>query len=111
MELERDSDKRWEVTVDGSLLSRTQAHGHRELLDLGEAIGSESRGLSQELIDSLPTTRYKSGGFFLRKKSAERTVVGPGFCSWDSKPRRNQQEVEKVLETLQTIPKEIPSRK
>ncbi|KAJ9558372.1 hypothetical protein OSB04_012986 [Centaurea solstitialis] len=44
---------------------------YEELLDLGEAIGSESRGLSQELIDSLPTTRYKSGGFFLRKKSGE----------------------------------------
>ncbi|GJR98129.1 RNA-directed DNA polymerase, eukaryota [Tanacetum coccineum] len=44
---------------------------YEELLDLGEAIGTESRGLSQELIDSLPTTRYKSGGFFLRKKSGE----------------------------------------
>lgn len=44
----------------------------QELLDLGEAIGTESRGLSQDLIDSLPTTRYKSGGFFLRKKSGER---------------------------------------
>lgn len=48
---------------------------YEELLDLGEAIGTESRGLSQELIDSLPTTRYKSGGFFLRKKSGERCVI------------------------------------
>lgn len=44
----------------------------QELLDLGEVIGTESRGLSQELIDSLPTTRYKSCGFFLRKNSGER---------------------------------------
>ncbi|KAK1426615.1 hypothetical protein QVD17_15291 [Tagetes erecta] len=48
---------------------------YEELLDLGEAIGTESRGLSLELIDSLPTTRYKSGGFFLRKKSGERCVI------------------------------------
>ncbi|CAI9269800.1 unnamed protein product [Lactuca saligna] len=48
---------------------------YEELLDLGEAIGTESRGLSQDLIDSLPTTRYKSGGFFLRKKSGERCVI------------------------------------
>ncbi|KAI3676661.1 hypothetical protein L1987_86273 [Smallanthus sonchifolius] len=48
---------------------------YEELLDLGEAIGTESRGLSLELIGSLPTTRYKSGGFFLRKKSGERCVI------------------------------------
>ncbi|KAJ0810044.1 putative transcription factor C2H2 family [Helianthus annuus] len=48
---------------------------YEELLDLGEAIGTESRGLSEDLINSLPTTRYKSGGFFLRKKSGERCVI------------------------------------
>ncbi|KAH9617687.1 hypothetical protein KSS87_012288 [Heliosperma pusillum] len=46
--------------------------GYQELLDLGEAVGTESRGLSQELIKLLPTSRYKAGGFFSRKKSRER---------------------------------------
>ncbi|KAK2994817.1 hypothetical protein RJ640_015776 [Escallonia rubra] len=48
---------------------------YEELLDLGEAVGTESRGLSQELINLLPTSKYKSGGFFLRKKSGERCVI------------------------------------
>lgn len=48
---------------------------YEELLDLGEAVGTQSRGLSQELIDLLPTSRYKSGGFFLRKRSGERCVI------------------------------------
>lgn len=48
---------------------------YEELLDLGEAVGTQSRGLSQEAIKLLPTSRYKSGGFFLRKKSGERCVI------------------------------------
>ncbi|KAA8520251.1 hypothetical protein F0562_014507 [Nyssa sinensis] len=48
---------------------------YEELLDLGEAVGTQSRGLSQELINLLPTSRYKSGGFFLRRKSGERCVI------------------------------------
>lgn len=48
---------------------------YEELLDLGEAVGTESRGLSQELIKSLPTSWYKSSGFFSRKKSKERCVI------------------------------------
>lgn len=48
---------------------------YEELLDLGEAVGTQSRGLSQELIKSLPTSRYKAGGFFSRKKSRERCVI------------------------------------
>lgn len=44
----------------------------QELLDLGEAVGTENRGLSQELIDLLPTTKYKAGGIFSRKRSVER---------------------------------------
>ncbi|XP_021854287.2 E3 ubiquitin-protein ligase BIG BROTHER [Spinacia oleracea] len=48
---------------------------YEELLDLGEAVGTQSRGLSQELIKLLPTSRYKAGGFFSRKKARERCVI------------------------------------
>ncbi|CAI0430996.1 unnamed protein product [Linum tenue] len=47
---------------------------YEELLDLGEAVGTESRGLSQELISMLPTSKCKFGSFFSRKKSGERSV-------------------------------------
>ncbi|CAI0405245.1 unnamed protein product [Linum tenue] len=48
---------------------------YEELLDLGEAVGTESRGLSQELISMLPTSKCKFGSFFSRKKSGERCVI------------------------------------
>ncbi|KAE8720793.1 E3 ubiquitin ligase BIG BROTHER [Hibiscus syriacus] len=48
---------------------------YEELLDLGEAVGSQSRGLSLELIDLLPTSRCKFRSFLLRKKSRERCVI------------------------------------
>lgn len=48
---------------------------YEELLDLGETVGSESRGLAQEQIHMLPISKYKSGGLFSRKKSDERCVI------------------------------------
>ncbi|KAF3633509.1 putative ATP synthase subunit O, mitochondrial-like [Capsicum annuum] len=48
---------------------------YEELLDLGETVGTESRGLPDELINLLPTTKYKSNGIFSRKKSEERCVI------------------------------------
>lgn len=45
---------------------------YEELLSLGEAIGTESRGLSQGDIDSLPTFKFKSGLFIKKGK--------PGDC-------------------------------
>ncbi|KAK4372174.1 hypothetical protein RND71_007558 [Anisodus tanguticus] len=45
---------------------------YEELLDLGETVGTQSRGLPEELISLLPTTKYKSNGIFSRKKSEER---------------------------------------
>lgn len=48
---------------------------YEELLDLGEAVGTQSRGLSDELISLLPTSKYKCGSFFSRKKSGERCVI------------------------------------
>lgn len=35
---------------------------------MGEAVGAQSRGLTQERIASLPTTKYKCS-FFSRKKT------------------------------------------
>ncbi|XP_020241667.1 E3 ubiquitin ligase BIG BROTHER-like [Asparagus officinalis] len=54
---------------------------YEELLDLGEAVGTQSRGLSQDKISLLPVTKYKCG-FFSRKKSRrERCVI----CQMDYK--------------------------
>ncbi|KAL4359930.1 hypothetical protein AHAS_Ahas08G0126600 [Arachis hypogaea] len=47
---------------------------YEELLDLGEAVGTQSRGLSQELIDTLPTSKYKFGSLFKRKNYGKRNV-------------------------------------
>jgi E3 ubiquitin-protein ligase BIG BROTHER-like protein len=44
----------------------------QELVELGEAVGTESRGLSQELIETLPTKKYKFGSIFSRKRAGER---------------------------------------
>ncbi|XP_016459432.2 E3 ubiquitin-protein ligase BIG BROTHER-like isoform X3 [Nicotiana tabacum] len=44
---------------------------YEELLDLGETVGTQSRGLPEELINLLPTTKYKSNSIFSRKKSEE----------------------------------------
>ncbi|MCI15338.1 E3 ubiquitin ligase BIG brother-like protein [Trifolium medium] len=41
---------------------------YEELLELGEAVGTQSRGLTQEQISLLPVSKFKCG-FFLRKKS------------------------------------------
>ncbi|XVE76708.1 hypothetical protein DITRI_Ditri13aG0003200 [Diplodiscus trichospermus] len=59
----------WQDNVDPDNMT------YEELLDLGEAVGSQSRGLSQELIDLLPTSKCKFGSFFSRKKSRERCVI------------------------------------
>ncbi|KAK4285512.1 hypothetical protein QN277_002203 [Acacia crassicarpa] len=48
---------------------------YEELLDLGEAVGTQSRGLSQELIDLLPTSKYKFGSLFKRKNFGKRCVI------------------------------------
>lgn len=54
---------------------------YEELLDLGEAVGTQSRGLSQDKISLLPVKKYKCS-FFSRKKSRrERCVI----CQMDYK--------------------------
>ncbi|KAJ7982205.1 E3 ubiquitin ligase BIG BROTHER-like [Quillaja saponaria] len=59
----------WQDNIDPDNLT------YEELLDLGEAVGTQSRGLSQELIDLLPTSKYKFGSFFKRKNSRKRCVI------------------------------------
>ncbi|KAJ6905351.1 hypothetical protein NC652_023181 [Populus alba x Populus x berolinensis] len=48
---------------------------YEELLDLGDTVGTQSKGLSPELIRLLPTSKCKFGSFFSRKKSGERCVI------------------------------------
>ncbi|GAB2224575.1 hypothetical protein Droror1_Dr00005337 [Drosera rotundifolia] len=65
------SEESMEVTGN---VNHEVSNDSEELLDLGEAVGTESRGLSHELIKLLPTSRYKAGGFFSRKKTRERSL-------------------------------------
>ncbi|XP_020105132.1 E3 ubiquitin ligase BIG BROTHER-like isoform X2 [Ananas comosus] len=48
---------------------------YEELLDLGEAVGSQSRGLSQERISMLPVSKYKCSLFSRKKNRRERCVI------------------------------------
>nr|GMD24499.1 E3 ubiquitin ligase BIG BROTHER-like [Ipomoea batatas] len=48
---------------------------YEELLELGEAVGTQSRGLSQDLISLLPVTKFKRGLFSRRKSRTERCVI------------------------------------
>ncbi|XP_068637854.1 E3 ubiquitin-protein ligase BIG BROTHER isoform X2 [Aristolochia californica] len=59
---------------------------YEELLDLGEAVGTQSRGLSQELISSLPVSKYKCSFFSRKKKRSERCVI----CQMDFKRGERQ---------------------
>lgn len=59
----------WQDNVDPDNMT------YEELLDLGEAVGTQSRGLSQDLINLLPTSKYKFKNLFSAKKARERCVV------------------------------------
>ncbi|CAL9754845.1 unnamed protein product [Musa acuminata subsp. burmannicoides] len=48
---------------------------YEELLELGEAIGTHSRGLTQERIASLPVKKYKCSLFSKKKTRHERCVI------------------------------------
>ncbi|KAJ3680129.1 hypothetical protein LUZ60_016407 [Juncus effusus] len=48
---------------------------YEELQELGEAMGTESRGLSDQMIAYLPTCNYKIGGIFSRKDKHEECVI------------------------------------
>ncbi|KAL2558587.1 E3 ubiquitin ligase BIG BROTHER-like [Forsythia ovata] len=47
---------------------------YEELLSLGEAVGHENKGLSDDLISRLPTFKYKAG-LFSKKKKKEECVI------------------------------------
>ncbi|CAA2983400.1 E3 ubiquitin ligase BIG BROTHER-like [Olea europaea subsp. europaea] len=47
---------------------------YEELLSLGDAVGQERKGLSDDLISRLPTFKYKAG-FFSKKKKKEECVI------------------------------------
>ncbi|PNY14970.1 E3 ubiquitin ligase big brother-like protein, partial [Trifolium pratense] len=57
-----DSQVIWQDNIDPDNMT------YEELLELGEAVGTQSRGLTQEQISLLPVSKFKCG-FFLRKKS------------------------------------------
>lgn len=68
-ESSRENQVLWQDNIDPDNMS------YEELLELGETVGTQSRGLSQELISSLPVSKYKCR-FFSRKKSRnERCVI------------------------------------
>uniref|UniRef100_A0A3B6JL01 RING-type domain-containing protein n=1 Tax=Triticum aestivum TaxID=4565 RepID=A0A3B6JL01_WHEAT len=59
----------WQDSIDPDNMT------YEELLDLGEAVGTQSRGLSQESISALPVTKFKCGLFSRKKKRRERCVI------------------------------------
>eukprot|EP00257_Ricinus_communis_P013742 XP_015571256.1 E3 ubiquitin ligase BIG BROTHER isoform X1 [Ricinus communis] len=59
----------WQDNVDPDNMS------YEELLELGEAVGMQSRGLSQEQIAMLPVSKYKCSFFSRRKSRSERCVI------------------------------------
>ncbi|KAJ4759453.1 RING/U-box superfamily protein [Rhynchospora pubera] len=48
---------------------------YEELQQLGETIGTQSRGLSDKLIARLPKSTYKAGGLFSRKDKHEECII------------------------------------
>ncbi|KAG8638283.1 hypothetical protein MANES_14G001800v8 [Manihot esculenta] len=59
----------WQDNIDPDNMS------YEELLELGETVGTQSRGLSQELISLLPVSKYKCSFFSRRKSRKERCVI------------------------------------
>lgn len=48
---------------------------YEELLQLGDVIGTENRGISAARISQLPTSKYRSGLFSKNKKKEENCVI------------------------------------
>lgn len=65
----RDFQVVWQDNVDPDNMT------YEELLELGEAVGTQSRGLSKELISLLPISKYKPGFFSRKKFRDERCVI------------------------------------
>ncbi|KAG6590210.1 E3 ubiquitin-protein ligase BIG BROTHER, partial [Cucurbita argyrosperma subsp. sororia] len=65
----------WQDNVDPDNMT------YEELLELGETVGTQSRGLSQELIALIPISKYKYSFFSRKKFRGERCVI----CQMDYK--------------------------
>ncbi|XP_051118914.1 E3 ubiquitin-protein ligase BIG BROTHER-like isoform X2 [Andrographis paniculata] len=65
----RDTEVVWQDSIDPDNMT------YEELLELGEAVGTQSRGLSQDQIDLLPISKFKCGFFFKRKSKCERWSI------------------------------------
>ncbi|KAL6563941.1 hypothetical protein OROHE_005181 [Orobanche hederae] len=65
----RDREVSWQDNIDPDNMT------YEELLELGEAVGTQNRGLSQDQIAFLPTSKFKCGLFFRKKFRGERCVI------------------------------------
>ncbi|KAL9407269.1 hypothetical protein Peur_004241 [Populus x canadensis] len=59
----------WQDNVDPDSMT------YEELLELGETVGTQNRGLTQELISLLPISKYNRSFFSRRKSRSERCVI------------------------------------
>nr|GMD14684.1 E3 ubiquitin ligase BIG BROTHER-like [Ipomoea batatas] len=62
-----DNEVVWQDNIDPDNMT------YEELLELGEAVGTQSRGLSQDLISLLPVTKFKCGLFSRKRSRKERS--------------------------------------
>ncbi|KAL3647585.1 hypothetical protein CASFOL_008553 [Castilleja foliolosa] len=65
----RDTEVAWQDNIDPDNMT------YEELLELGEAVGTQSRGLSQEQIALLPISKFKCGFFSRKRFKGERCVI------------------------------------
>ncbi|KAK6119806.1 hypothetical protein DH2020_046451 [Rehmannia glutinosa] len=65
----RDNEVAWQDNIDPDNMT------YEELLELGEAVGTQSRGLSQDQIALLPTSKFKCGLFSRKRFRGERCVI------------------------------------
>ncbi|CAA3028412.1 E3 ubiquitin ligase BIG BROTHER-like [Olea europaea subsp. europaea] len=65
----REYEVVWQDSIDPDNMT------YEELLELGEAVGTQSKGLSEDLIALLPTSKFKRGLFSKKKFKGERCVV------------------------------------
>ncbi|CAI9268534.1 unnamed protein product [Lactuca saligna] len=59
----------WEDNVDLDNMT------YEDLIELGEIVGSQSRGLSHEAISLLPISKFKCGFFWRKKSKVEKCVI------------------------------------
>ncbi|XP_051142257.1 E3 ubiquitin-protein ligase BIG BROTHER-like [Andrographis paniculata] len=65
----RDNEVVWQDGIDPDNMT------YEELLELGEAVGTQNRGLSQAQIAMLPISKFKYGLFSRKKFRGERCVI------------------------------------